>query len=146
MTPLRIATLAVGIALLMPISVQAGSLEEDVSAAYTEWDTAFNESDAKSLATFYTEDTLFLPASHDIIKSRSGVEEFFAGLFENGVTDHKLELIEAISEGELIVSSAKWSAQGQDDAGAAATFSGIATHVFEKQDDGSLQLKVHTFN
>ncbi|GGX95605.1 hypothetical protein GCM10007160_24010 [Litchfieldella qijiaojingensis] len=146
MTPLRVATLATCIALLMPIAVQAGSLEEDVSAAYAEWDAAFNESDAKSLATFYTEDTLFLPASHDIIKGPSGVEEFFAGLFANGVTGHKLELIEATSEGELVVSAAKWSAEGKDDAGAPATFSGIATHVFKKQDDGSLRLKVHTFN
>ncbi|MFC3283094.1 YybH family protein [Litchfieldella rifensis] len=146
MTPLRIATLAVCIALLMPITVQAGSLEEDVSAAYAEWDTAFNESDAKSLAAFYTEDTLFLPANHDIIQGPVGVEEFFAGLFANGVTEHKLELIGVTSEGGLIVSSAKWSAQGTDDAGAPATFSGVATHVFEKQDDGSLQLKVHTFN
>lgn len=146
MTPLRIATLAVCIALLMPITVQAGSLEEDVSAAYAKWDAAFNETDAKSLATFYTEDTLFLPASHDIIKGPSGVEEFFGGLFDNGVTGHKLELIEAISEGELVVSTAKWSAEGKDDAGAPTTFGGIATHVFEKQDDGSLQLKMHTFN
>lgn len=146
MTPLRIATLAVCIALLMPITVQAGSLEEDVSTAYAEWDTAFNEADAKSLATFYTEDTLFLPASHDIIKDPSGVEEFFAGLFANGVTGHKLELIEAISEGKLVVSTAKWSAEGKDDTGAPATFSGIATHVFEKQDDGSLRLRLHTFN
>lgn len=146
MTPLRIATLAVSIALLMPIAVQAGSLEEDVSAAYAKWDAAFNETDAKSLTTFYTEDTLFLPASHDIIKGPSGVEEFFAGLFANGVTGHKLELIEAISEGDLVVSTAKWSAEGKDDAGAPATFSGIATHVFEKQDDGSLRLKLHTFN
>ncbi|MFC3283494.1 YybH family protein [Litchfieldella rifensis] len=146
MTPLRIATLAVCIALLMPITVQAGSLEEDVSAAYAKWDATFNETDAESLASLYTEDTLFLPASHDIIKGPSGVEEFFAGLFANGVTGHKLELIEAINDGELVVSTAKWSAEGKDDAGAPAAFSGIATHVFKKQDDGSLRLKVHTFN
>lgn len=146
MTPLRVAALTVYIALLIPITIQADSLEEDVSAAYAKWDAAFNESDAKSLATFYTEDTLFLPASHDIIRGFSGVEEFFDGLFDNGVTGHKLELIEAISEGDLVVSTAKWSAEGKDDAGESTTFGGIATHVFEKQDDGSLQLKMHTFN
>jgi len=30
--------------------------------------------------------------------------------------------------------------------GADATFSGIATHVFAKQDDDDLKLDLHTFN
>ena len=48
--------------------------------------------------------------------------------------------------GELIVAAAKWSAHGKDASGAPATFGGVATHVFEKQPDGSLKLKLHTFN
>jgi ketosteroid isomerase-like protein len=35
---------------------------------------------------------------------------------------------------------------GKDDKGQPATFSGVATHIFEKQPDGSLKLKLHTFN
>jgi ketosteroid isomerase-like protein len=42
--------------------------------------------------------------------------------------------------------AAKWSASGKNDKGEPATFSGIATRVFEKQPDGSLKLKLHTFN
>jgi ketosteroid isomerase-like protein len=38
------------------------------------------------------------------------------------------------------------SAKGKDKDGKPATFSGIATHVFERRSDGSLKLRLHTFN
>lgn len=63
-----------------------------------------------------------------------------------GVTGHKLELIEAESDGNLLFGTAKWSASGKDDKGADQPWGGIATHIFEKQPDGNLKLRVHTFN
>jgi ketosteroid isomerase-like protein len=36
--------------------------------------------------------------------------------------------------------------KGKDKDGKPATFSGIATHVFERQADNSLKLRLHTFN
>jgi ketosteroid isomerase-like protein len=44
-------------------------------------------------------------------------------------------------DGKIVIAAAKWSAAGK-----ATRFSGIATHVFERQPDGSLKLKLHTFN
>ena len=64
----------------------------DVKAAYAAWDEAFNKGDAKAVAAFYTDDAVFLPATHDVIKGPSGVENFFAPLFKMGVTGHKLDL------------------------------------------------------
>ncbi|MBZ9602025.1 YybH family protein [Phyllobacterium chamaecytisi] len=120
--------------------------DTDVKAAYTAWDAAFNKADAKALAAFYTDDAMFLPASHDVIKGPAGVEKFFSGLFGMGVTGHKLELIEAQGDGDMMVGAAKWSAKGKDAKGADQPWGGVATHVFEKQADGSLKLSVHTFN
>jgi uncharacterized protein (TIGR02246 family) len=125
---------------------RADTPEADVKAAYAAWDAAFNQGDAKAVAAFYTEDALFLPGSHDVIKGPAGVEAFFAGLFANGVTGHQLELIEVSASGDLVVGAAKWSAQGKDAQGAATSFGGIATHVFDRQADGSLKLRLHTFN
>ena len=59
---------------------------------------------------------------------------------------HKLELFEADGEGDLIFAAAKWSATGKDANGADTPWGGVATHIFEKQDDGSLKLRLHTFN
>jgi ketosteroid isomerase-like protein len=63
-----------------------------------------------------------------------------------GVTDHQLELIEAREEGDTVIGAANWSATGKDGEGNDQPWGGIATHVFERQDDGSLKLTLHTFN
>lgn len=120
--------------------------DEEIGAAYAAWDAAFAKADAKALAAFYADDAIFLPATHDIIRGPAGVEKFFAGIFGMGVTGHKLELIEAHSEGKLVFGAAKWSANGKDANGADQPWAGIATHIFERQNDGSLKLKLHTFN
>lgn len=124
---------------------RAASPEEDVAAAFAAWDAAFGK-DAKSIASFYADDALFLPVTHKVIEGPAGVEEFFAGILGMGVTGHKLELIRANADGNLIYAAARWSANGKDSSGADQPWGGIATHVFERQPDGSLKLKLHTFN
>lgn len=146
MTSTRIPVLALCAVLLAPAVAAAASPSEDVKAAYAAFDTAFNKGDPKAVAAFYAADAKILPPSHDVLEGPAGAEKFYSGLFANGVTDHKLELIDADAGGDMLVGAAKWSARGKDASGAAAPFAGIATHVFEKQPDGSLKLKLHTFN
>lgn len=76
----------------------------------------------------------------------AAIEKFFAGVHANGVTDHKLEMIDAGGDDKVVYGSANWSAKGKDKDGKPTTLSGIATHVFERQADGSLKLRLHTFN
>ena len=74
------------------------------------------------------------------------IEKFFAGLQSSGVMDHKLELIDAGGDDKIAYGTAKWSAKGKDKDGKPAAFNGTATHVFERQTDNSLKLRLHTFN
>ena len=124
----------------------ADEYEDAVKSAYSAWDAAFNSKDANALAAFYTDDAYLLPPNHKVFQGRKGVAEFFSGLFDGGVTGHKLEIIEAHGNGNIVYGAARWSASGKDDKGQPATFTGVATHVFEKQPDGKLKLKLHTFN
>jgi uncharacterized protein (TIGR02246 family) len=124
----------------------ADEVEDQVKTAYSAWDAAFNKKDAKAIAAFYTDDAYFLPPTHKVIEGPKAVGEFFSGLFKGGVTGHKLEMIEANGNGNIVYAAAKWSAKGKDDKGKAKELSGLATHVFEKQSDGSLKLKLQTFN
>ena len=144
MLRLLISTFLLLSLLVLPSS--AGPMEDRVKAAYAAWDEAFNKGDAKTLSSMYAGDAIFLPATHDVINGPAGVEKFFGGIFGMGVTGHKLELIEAGGEGNLLFGTAKWSASGKDDKGADQPWGGVATHIFEKQADGSFKLKVHTFN
>lgn len=124
----------------------AADLKDDVAAAYESWNAAFNKGDAQALASAYLEDAKLLPPTHTVLSGPKEIEEFFAGLFDAGVTDHALEIIEAGGGGDLVYSAANWTATGKDADGNAQDLGGIATHVFERQDDGSLKLKLHTFN
>jgi ketosteroid isomerase-like protein len=67
-------------------------------------------------------------------------------MFANGVTGHKLEVIDAGGDGKVVYGTANWSAKGKDKDGKPATFTGTGTHVFERQADNSLKLRLHTFN
>jgi ketosteroid isomerase-like protein len=68
-------------------------VRSDVTAAYSAWDAAFNRGDAKAVAAFYTADAKFLPPDHAVRTGLTDVEQFFAGLFSDGVKGHKLEPI-----------------------------------------------------
>ena len=146
MTKLLSLLCSVFILAVATISVARADPAADVTAAYAAWDKAFNSGDAKTVCALYTDDAIFLPATHDVIKGPEGVDKFFAGLFGMGVKGHKLELIDASGDGNIVYGTAKWSAAGKDKAGADQPWGGIATTIFEKQADGSLKLKVHTFN
>lgn len=137
----RTATLTLLIGLLAPTVATAATLDEQVQAAYGAWDAAFGKSDAKAIGAFYTDDAIFLPPTHDVLRGPAAIETFFAGLFTAGVTGHKLELIEANGTPDLIVATAKWSARGKDGA-----VGGVATHEFVRQGSGNLKLRLHTFN
>ena len=139
---LRAAILMLVTGFLMPTLAQAASLQEQVSTAYMAWDAAFNKGDPKAVAAFYTEDAVILPPTHDVIKGPAEIEKFFAGLFGAGITGHQLSLLEANGDDNMAVAAAKWSAKSKD----GASIGGIATHEFTKQADGSLKLRLHTFN
>ena len=124
----------------------ARTSDKEIASAYAAWDAAFALGNAKGIAAFYAEQTIFLPASHDVIKEPAGVEKFFAGIFAMGVTGHRLELIEAHGDGNLVFGAARWSANGKDGNGADQPWAGTATHIFQREADGSLKLKLHTFN
>ena len=129
------------------ISVARADPAADVTAAYAAWDAAFNSGNAKSVCALYTDNAILLPPTHDVIKGPDAVDNFFAGILGMGAQGHKLELIEASGDGNIVYGTAKWSATGKDSAGKAQTWtSTITTTIFEKQANGSLKLKVHTFN
>jgi uncharacterized protein (TIGR02246 family) len=137
---------AIAASLLSHPALAGDAVDAEVKAAYAAWDAAFNEGAADKVAAAYTADSVFLPATHDVIEGPAGVREFFAGLFGNGVKGHRLELLQTRSQGDLVIAAAKWSATGKDSTGADQPWAGVATHVFARQPDGSLKLVLHTFN
>ena len=126
--------------------METSQLHGQIEAACAAWDAAFNAHDAKAVAAHYTDNATFLPATHDVVEGPAGVEQFFVGIFASGLTGHRLDLITVYADANTLVGAAKWQAKGKNADGTDATFGGVATLVFEKQRDGGLKLRLHTFN
>jgi len=56
---------------------------------------AFNNGDAKTLAAAYAPNAKLMPPTHEVAAGPAEIEKFWAGMFANGVTGHKLEVIDA---------------------------------------------------
>ena len=119
---------------------------DDVAKAYLAWDESFNKGDAVALASSYLPDGKVLPPTHSVASGTAEIKRFFTSLFESGFTNHRLDLIEAGGDGKCVYGTARWSAAGKDADGSPQFLGGFATHVFERQDNGSLKLRLHTFN
>lgn len=146
---MRITQASVLVAWLLtavPAVALAADARTDVEKAYATFNAAFNKQDAKAVAANYVATAKVLPPTHEVASGPAEIEKFFAGFFANGVTGHKLEVIEAGGDDKVVIGTAKWSATGKDKDGKPAAFSGLAVHVFERQADGSLKLRFHTFN
>ena len=74
------------------------------------------------------------------------IEEFFAGLFENGVAGRALRVIEVGGDGKLVYGAAHWTATAKRADGPPQEIGGTATPMVERQGDGGLKLNLHAFN
>ena len=90
-----------------PVGSFAADPKSDVTAAYAAFDAAFNKGDAKTLAAAYLPNAKLLPPTHEVASGPAAIEKFFAGLHENGVTGHKLELIDAGGNDKVVYGTAK---------------------------------------
>ena len=131
---------------IAPAGSVAADVKSDVTAAYAAWDAAFNKGDAKAVSVAYLPSAKLMPPTHEVASGPAAIEKFFAGVHANGVTNHKLEVIDAGGDDKVVYGTANWTAKGKDKDGKPADFKGISTHVFERQADNSLKLRLHTFN
>ena len=109
-----------------PVGCFAGDPKSDVSAAYAAFDAAFNKGDAKAVAALYLPNAKVLPPTHEVASGPAAIEKFFAEAHASGLTDHKLQVIDAGGDDKVMYGTANWSAKGKDKEGKPANFSGIA--------------------
>lgn len=116
------------------------------TTALEAWNEAFNSGDAAAVARLYVDDARFLPATHQVIVGPKAIEGFFTPMLAAGVTGHVNEPITAGANGDLIYGASHWRVQAPGKDGVVQTSSGIATHVLQRLPDGTLKIRLHTFN
>src|SRR5262245_22963100 len=114
------------------------SVTDVVKAAYEAWSAAFNKADRKAIMALYAEGGKLF--AEDMSLSTGELEKFFDGLFaESKLTNLTLKFVEARVNGDVIIASANWTAQGRDVNGQPLTIRRRGAHIFERQPDGTFK-------
>lgn len=122
------------------------TIEDEARGALEAWNQAFNRGDAAGVAALYLADAQFLPASHEVVVGPAAIEAFFRPMLAQGVTDHANAVIICGGEGALVYVASRWTVRSPRADGGSETSSGFATHLLERQPDGNLKIRLHTFN
>ena len=122
------------------------NFKETALALNAKWDAAFNAKDAAAVAASYDQGASVIPAGAPQVSGPAAILEFWKGAIAQGITDHKLELIEAIETGDLALQRGLWSAAVVNAEGERQTFKGNVHLVYRRQADGGWKLLTHTWN
>lgn len=122
------------------------AIEDEARGALEAWNAAFNSGDAAAVAALYLADARFLPATHAVVVGPAAIEAFFRPMLAQGVTDHANELIVCGGAGRLVYVASRWTVRSPRGDGGSESSSGFATHLLERQLDGHLKIRLHTFN
>jgi len=137
-------SILIGVAMLTPPAL-AQDLRSTVEAGNTEWNQAFNKGDAAAVAKLYTSDAKLLPPADKIVAGDMEIQAFWKSLLDAGITDHKIETVQAEEAGNTVVVAGKWQATGKDSQGKTATFKGSVMKVLERQGD-TWKTSLHIWN
>lgn len=110
------------------------------------WDAAFNSKDAALVVSYYDDAATVLPSGGAQVNGKEALLAFWQGGIDSGITDHKLELIDAQADGNLAFQRGHWSAAVVNAVGERQAFSGNVHLLYKKQADGNWKLLSHTWN
>lgn len=130
----------------MTILINDQAVIATVSQLNAAWDNAFNSKDAALLASFYAAAATVSPAGAEQVTGPQNIQAFFGNVIGLGFTDHKIDLIEVVSEGNLAFQRGKWSAASVEASGERKTYGGSLQVTYGKQADGGWKVLAHIWN
>lgn len=119
---------------------------EVLQALNARWDEAFNSQQPAVVASFYDDEATVMPGGSAPLTGGKAILEFWRNLIGQGVVDHKIDIVEAIVDGNLAVQRGSWSAAAVNAEGQRQQFSGSLQLVFRRQIDGSWKTYTHIWN
>jgi len=91
----------------------SADVKEALSTANRKFMESFNQGDAATLATLYTENGQLLPAASDFVTGRRAIQTFWQGAMDMGIKTAKLETVEMESFGDTAHEVGKYSLHGE---------------------------------
>lgn len=116
MTRLSVSLLATIFAAMVATQTLAASTRDAIEAANASFAAAFNKGNATAAAVFYAEDAAVFPPESSRIDGRAGIEAYWKGAMDAGVTDVSLKAVEVTEAGDFAFETgeASLSAPGVD--------------------------------
>jgi ketosteroid isomerase-like protein len=93
--------LALAFAAMLATQTLAASTRDAIDASNAGFAAAFNRGDATAAATFYAEDAAVFPPESLRIDGRAGIEAYWKGAIDAGVTDVSLKALEVTEAGDF---------------------------------------------
>ncbi|HSH71897.1 MAG TPA: DUF4440 domain-containing protein [Methylophilaceae bacterium] len=123
--------------------------DKELQATFTKmnasWNAAFNAKNAALVASFYDAAATVMPAGGPQTSGKD-IQGFWENVIGMGFTDHSIDLIEVISEGNLAFQRATWSAASVEASGEKKTYAGSLQLTYLKQADGSWKVLAQIWN
>lgn len=145
---LRSTLLSFVLAATIVPSAQAGdpgirTTLDNINAA---WNQALNSGNAAGVAALYSEQATLSPGNGQTLVGRVEIEKLFQSFVDNGVHNHRIEIVEAGGDDRLLYQVAKWNAHGAEKDGNKPAFGGILMSVYEKGSNGQWLARSHVWN
>jgi uncharacterized protein (TIGR02246 family) len=74
----------------------------------------FKRGDAAGLAALYTENGQVLPPNSDFVTGKEAIQAFWQAVFDMGVKEVKLKVVEVEAHGDTAIEVAKYSIHGEE--------------------------------
>ena len=92
---------------------QSTEIHDAIAAANEDFMAAFKRGDAAGLAALNTENGQILPPNSDFVKGKQAVQAFWQALFDMGIKEAKLNIVEVESHGDTAIEISKFTLHGE---------------------------------
>jgi uncharacterized protein (TIGR02246 family) len=110
------------------------------------WAEAFNQGDAAAVAALYTDNAVLMPPNNEMIQGREGIQQFWNGAMQMGMTDVTLTTVDLEGSGNLAYEIAKYSLTIQPEGQEVMKDVGKYIVVWKRQEDGTWKIQADIWN
>ncbi len=127
-------------------AMDLAQVRQEIEAANVKFGEAARAGDAAALAMLYTEDARILPPDSEMIQGREGIEAFWGGGFQMGITDIVLTTVDIMGIGDMVCEIGKAVLTIQPEGADAVEDMAKYLVVWKKGEDGMWRLHVDIWN
>jgi uncharacterized protein (TIGR02246 family) len=117
-------------------------VRDAIAAGNEKFMAVFGQGDAAGLAALYTEKGQILPPNGDFVTGKEAIRGFWQALFDMGIKEAKLEIVEVEGHGDTAIEVSKYTLKGE---GGQVLDKGKYIVIW-KQEEGQWKLHRDIFN